>query len=537
MAGLGEILDENVRLRALLADREALLAQHESRLAEQTRLLSQQEVKLSITLERVEELERYMAMAALRLKGPTSERYLPDNQLSLPLPGDIAPPPRAPRPDAEEEEDIEAQGPAKNPNSPRQKKGNGSPPKRRRLQDSTLPKRKVLCKADPEATCTRCGGRLTVIGQVVSYRAEWVPGHFVVDEVERDKCACKDCPSEGVLTVPAPYALPRAMCGNGLLARVLVDKAADHLPLNRQQVRMEREGFEVSTGTLSQWYCSGAAFLAPIAKAVRERLMKGNLLLGDDTGLPVQDGSDGQLRKGRLWVFTDQEEAFYLFTATKQGDVPAKELENFKGELLLVDGGSEFNQAVREKELERGGCWSHLRRYFFEARHFHPAHAGAALATIRDLFLLERDLHGQPPDAILQSRRQVAKPLVEGFFRWVRAMSTVTRPTSQLGEALTYASNQELRLRLFLDHPELPIHNNLSELLLRQPVVGRKNWLFAGSEGGAKAAATMYTLMGSCMLQGIDPYGYLVDVLERLSDHPVNRIEELTPRGWRLARA
>ena len=188
-----------------------------------------------------------------------------------------------------------------------------------------------------------------------------------------------------------------------------------------------------------------------------------------------------------------------------EGVYPAELLEGFAGDLLLVDDGSTFNKVVREQDLHRAGCWSHLRSYFFDARHHHPVEAALALATIRDLFMIERRLHSQQPAQILEARRLYAKPLVDGFFQWVKAESTITRPKSQLGKALTYAINQEKPMRLHLDHGELPMHNNLSELMLRQAVVGRKYWLFARSEGGALAAASICTLVGSCMLQGIDP--------------------------------
>jgi transposase len=137
---------------------------------------------------------------------------------------------------------------------------------------------------------------------------------------------------------------------------------------------------------------------------------------------------------------------------------------------------------------------------------------------------------------VQEVRQRDARPLVDGLFTWVRAISTTVRPSSLLGEAVTYATNQEASLRVFLERPELPIHNNLSELQLRGPVVGRKTWLFAGSEGGARAAASFFTLVGSCMLQGIDPWAYLFDLLNRLPDHPASRIDELTPLGWRRAR-
>ena len=143
---------------------------------------------------------------------------------------------------------------------------------------------------------------------------------------------------------------------------------------------------------------------------------------------------------------------------------------------------------------------------------------------------------GKPPDQVVAERQRVAKPVIAGFYAWVQIQQQVARPESLLGKALTYALNQRKSLELHLEYGQLPMHNNLSELMLRQHVVGRKNWLFARSEGGAHAAATLYTLVGSCMLQAIDPWAYLKDVLGRVQDHPAKRLNELTPLGWRLAR-
>jgi transposase len=402
---------------------------------------------------------------------------------------------------------------------------------------TNLPTRTIHCAIEPSSTCGRCAGALHALPSSTSWRQEWVPGHFERLEIVRERCVCPRCPSAGVLIAPAPsFLLPKALCGNGLLARILIDKFADHLPLNRQVSRMEREGVEFSTNVLSSWVIEASGPLQFVANAIGARLLEGAWLQADDTGTPVQDGSDGKLRKGRLWAVTDQQEVRYHFTDDKQGKHPATFLDGFEGKLLLVDGGSEFNEAVRKLAILRAGCWAHLRRYFFDARHHHPTEAHLALGTIRDLFQIEAGIWGASHDEIRLVRDTEARPLVDGFFAWVEKLRPIVRPSSVLGHALTYATNGKDSFRRFLDHPELPMHNNVSERKLRQPVVGRKNWLFARSEGGAHAAATMYSLIGSCKLQGIDPWAYLVDVLDRLSDHPANRVHELTPMAWRIAR-
>ena len=518
--GIAAVFAENERLRQELAARDQALAARDEALADRDAQIA------ALTVSN-EDLANRLELIRLNAAARRNQRHV-EGGTTLPLFtfAEPAPPPRLPQP-----EPPEASAP---PDTPVAR----TPRKRRDLSQSTnRPVRPLKCAIDPAATCAKCKGALRVFGTAVNHRLEWVPGHFETLSIERERCACPACPSEGVFVAPPPnFALPRAMCGNGLLARVLVDKFADRIPLNLQTVRMAREGEQLSTATLSGWVLLAAALLDRVARAVDDRLMKGAWLQADDTGFPVQDGTDGNLRKGRLWAVTDQQEVRYHFSATKEGKNPVEFLKDYQGRLLLVDGGSEFNAAVEAKGLLRAGCWSHLRTYFFHARHHHPEAALLAIGTIRDLFTIEEAIR----DASLEDRRAArerdARPLVEGLFDWVVGLRRTTRPTSLLGEALTYAVNGREYFERFLAHPELPMHNNRSELALRGPVVGRKAWLFAGSEGGAKAAATLFTLTGSCAMQGIDPWVYLADVLSRINDHPVSRIAELTPRGWRLAR-
>ena len=528
MAGIAQILDENARLRRQLAESERRLAEARDALTEAQAEIGTREAMLEQIQRKAEYLARQLELADLRRARPTSQRYVPVGQDLLPFDTDVPPPPRAPV--AASQSDVEAT------EAPRKRTGSSTPRRRNREDFAHLPARDVRCRARAES-CPSCGQPLQLIGTTNSFRIEWVPGHFVRHDVARDKCACAHCPGQGVLTAAGPYALDRSLAANGLVARVIVDKFADHIPANRQATRMGREGFEVGSHTLSSWICQAAGLLSRVAGAVRADILSGDVVQGDDTGMPVQDGGEGQLRKGRMWAFTDQDQVFYAFTESKAGKFPTALLEGYAGRLLLVDGGSEFNAVEREQQLLRGGCWSHLRTYFFDSLHHHPGAADLALGTIRDLFKIEQEVWGSAPDVVLAERQARSRPLVDGFFDWVIALSQAARPDSTLGAAIRYARNQEAALRLFLEHGELPMHNNLSELMLRQTVVGRKNWLFARSEGGAHAAATLYTLIGSCSLQGIDPWTYLRDVLDRLLDYPANRVSELTPKHWRAARS
>lgn len=522
MSGLAEILDENARLRQQMAALRSELTGARSELAERDEMLAAVRRKAEYLAQRLE-------LEQSKHSRPVSQRFIPSEQNVLPFDTDIHPPPRAPQLGNTEDTPTDIAPPAK------RSKRKGVPKRRNREAFAHLSSQPVRCPATPTA-CIRCGEPLVVIGQAESFRIEWVPGHFVRHDVSRDKCACRSCPGEGILTVPGPYALDRSLAANGLLARVLVDKFADHLPTNRQVKRMKREGFDVGSQTVSSWICAIAQPLANVARAVHAQLLEQPVLQGDDTGMNVQDGGDGVLRKGRMWAFTDQEQVSYAFTPTKEGKFPNELLTGFDGDLLLVDGGSEFNEVVRTQSLKRAGCWSHLRTYFHRALSHHPAEVQLALGTLKDLFLIERGIWGQPADVVRSVRQEQSKPLVDGLYEWIDALSTVTRPKSLLGDALRYARTQKDAMLVFLERGDVPMHNNLSELMLRQTVVGRKNWLFARSEGGALAAATIYTLIGSCYLQGIDPWLYLRDVIDRVQDHPGPRVGELTPLQWRLAK-
>jgi transposase len=505
---LQDLRTENESLRRLLAQRDAELAD--------------ERFKRQVVEESNERLAHELEMMKRRLFGKKHERFeLDPAQLSL-----LTIPTPAPN--------ASTEGGEKNRQKRRHNHGRRTDPA------PDAPRRKITRPLPSNVCCTVCGGALKKIGEATSRRVEWIPGHFENLDIALDKCVCPHHPEAGVVTAdPPPFALPKAMCGDGLLARVLVDKFGDHIPLNREVVRLAREGFNVSSGTLSGWVAAGAGVLRVIYDVMFEAVLAGRWLQADATGQPVQDGRDGELRKGHLFTYSNDDHIVFKFAATKEGVEPAAHLEGFKGEVVLVDGGSEFNLIARDG-IARAGCWSHARRKFFEARDTEPIRVAEALTQIRDLFMIERHARGRPPPEVQELRDALSRPILAKFLTWLRDLSTHVRPTSPLGRAVSYTLNQWDRLNVFLDHPEIPIHNNTAERSLRQPVVGRKNWLFAGSEGGAEAGAIVFSMVGSCIHHAIDPWTYLNDVLPRINDHPRNKVHELTPVEWkaiRLARA
>ena len=557
MPGLAEILDENSRLReqsrvhearlqeqgarleaqdVQLAEQDVQLAEQDVRLAEQDVRMREQDAQIASLRERVaqlmartEQFEKLAEYEAKKRQLAKAERFIAsENQAELFAESEVTVPPRDPA--------VEAAA-AEEPEEPRDKRKRPKHRRqgRRRLEETGLPIRQIHVPA-AASTCGRCDGERQVTGTTTSHRLLWVPGYFEVLAVHREQCVCPDHPDEGVWTASEPFLLPGAMCDNSLLVKVLVDKFVDGMPLNRQSDRFGREGLSLGTNVLSGWVRQAFREAGSLVTALMAQVAQAAVLQGDDSGFPVQDGTDGKLTNGRIWVVSDRRQAFFAFSRTKEGEHPAELFAELGivGRRFVADGGSEYNLAERTLALDRGGCWVHLRRYFVNAKLQHDE-AQIALLAIQDLFAIEAELADGSDAERLAVRKARSQPIVDGLYNWVRGMSQQIRPKSKLGEALGYAISQESRMRLFLSFGDVPLHNNLSELMLRRPIVGRKAWLFAGSEGGAQAACGWFSLVSSCLLQGIDPSLYLHDVFCRLPDHPAKWVHELTPLNWRLA--
>lgn len=498
--------------------------------------LENEKLKREATEKANEQLTWELQLLNQKLFGRKSERFLP-NQLEIP--GIFAESPADVSEEKEEEEGASEAEPSSKeppPSSPGPKpdkktKTPKNPHKHGRRDLGKDPADRTI-HLPCSQTCPICDGSLKSIGPAVSRRIDWVPGHHEIVEIVLDKCVCPDHPSAGVLSADLPMALPKALCGDGLLAKVVTDKFADHIPLHRQVKRFGRNGFVISLSTLCDWVLAAAVLLKPLLKAMRESMLLGEWIQTDATGMVVLDGDSSRSHRGHLWVYANATHALFHYTPDGKGIHVEKWLSGYEG-MILADGASVFNLVTRTEDLPRGGCWSHARRYIFEARHQDPRIASNALVTIGKLFELEGTLRQAEPSVRLAARQQIARPLLEGLRSYLQTHQRELEPRNPLWKAIQYIENQWSRLTLFLSHPELPCHNNGSELQLRQSVVGRKNWMFAGSEGGAEAAATFYSVVGSCLLQGVDPWVYLRDVLPRLSSWPVNRLMELSPAGFK----
>ena len=427
MSGMAEILDENTRLRKLVGE---LGARVEAEAAEKRLLLQ----KVELLVEQNERFARHFEFLEKKQQLAKAERFIADaNQAELFADQPVQLPPRDPTVQREDEE---------RPTGDKRKTARHKRKGRRDLTQLDLPKQRVEAPVTA-STCAGCGGDRELTEPKITHRLGWQPGRHVLVEVHQQQCACPRCPDQGTWTAPEPFLLPGSMCDDALLAKVIIDKFGDHLPLNRQSARMKRRGVPVSSNVLSGWVTRGFREVRPLIKAVMQQVANSGVIQSDDSGFGVQDGTDGKLANGRLWVFTDQKQAFFGFSRTKEGHHPADLLESLDvSGTLIADGGSEYNEATSRLALERGGCWSHLRRYFHEAAVQHEE-AKVGLMAIRDVFLIERDLVDLPPAERVLARMERSQPVVDGFFDWVKGMSQQGRPTSKLGAALGYALSQE----------------------------------------------------------------------------------------------
>jgi len=537
-AALAERMAEEERLRGLVAAREA----EEVRLrAEEARLhtvVAAREAEVADLRERlaaaleagqrlqrdVEKLKRQVEVAGRR-----SERHVTPDEEPAPTPPAGDPP--SPPEDAADQ--AEAAKPASEPKKKRKRKKDTKdvPHGRRDLAEADLPE--VIVRGDVPAgcSCPKCGKGLKSMGPQVSYRVELVPAHYVRHRIEVEQCVCPEHPEIGVTTgtLPVSYALPRALCGNQLLAQVIIDKYADHLPLARQEGRFERSGFHIARATLCDWLMATADLAGPIVQQVRLQVRAGAWVRSDATGVPVRkDELRGKTHLGHLWCYGNHDQVVFEYTADKRAETVAALFVGFKG-TVVIDGATDFNLLEKTDGVERAGCWAHARRYFFEALKADSRRATEALVHIRKLFLAERIVMASPEDQRLALRDELCKPLLDGFRVWLDDLFPQLEPKSALHDAVQYTRNQWKRLVVILRNPAIPAHNNDSERDLRKAVTGRRNWLVAGSERGAKAMANYYTLIGSCLLQGIDPRAYLFEILGRFDEPP----SKLTPAAIR----
>lgn len=403
-----------------------------------------------------------------------------------------------------------------------------------------LPREDQTIAPEPEA-CPSCGGKLKTLGEDVSEILEYVPASFKVIRIVRPKCACAAC--DAIVQAPAPSRpIDRALAGPGLLAHVLVGKYADHLPLNRQSEIYAREGVELSRSTLADWVGGAHHLLRPLVAALRRYVLDTAKLHGDDTPIPVLAPGTGKTATGRLWTYvrddrpagsTEAPAVWFAYSKDRRGEHPARHLRHFQG-VLQADAYAGFGPLYDRGRVVPAACWAHVRRKFYEIAEAHASPlAQEALQRIGTLYAIEAEIRGQDPDIRRSERQARAGPVLESLHDWLRGTLHQVSRKSALARAIGYALKLWPALIRYCNDGHIEIDNNAAERALRAVALGRKNYLFAGSDEGGERAASIYSLIGTAKLNGMDPEAYLREVLERLPDHPVNRVDELLP--WRLA--
>jgi transposase len=389
-----------------------------------------------------------------------------------------------------------------------------------------------------ETTCPGCRREMRRMGEEVTEELDWQPASFLVTEHVRPKYACKHC-QEGVLIAELPArAIEKGRPGPGLLANVLVSKYADHLPLHRQQGIFARHGIELPRSTMCDWVRGCAELFWPIVKELKKSVLESMVLFVDDTGVLCQENSKKRKKSSaHLWAWVgSRREVVYDFTLTKQEEEPERFLGQWKG-YLQCDAGSSYHAIFASGEVIEVGCWAHARRGFIDALASDTARASALLGLVQALYRVEAHARGLDPPALFELRQRESKPILERIREEVERAGRDALPKSAFGEAVGYVRNQWRALTRYVEDGRLAIDNNAAERALRTIAVGRSNWLFTGSPAGGKRAATIYSLIGTCKLLGIEPFAYLRDVLDRIPTHPASRIAELTPRNWQASRA
>jgi len=383
------------------------------------------------------------------------------------------------------------------------------------------------------------------IGEKKSRHLAQKPGSYFIREFIRSvykKKAPADAIEDEIYCIPPPYTvLDRSFADVSLLAGLLIDKFRYHLPLYRQHQRMNACGVHVSRGSLTNWVHRTVELLVPVYEAQMKSILSSQVLAMDET--PIKAGRKKKNPSGRskmntayFWpLFGDQDEVAFHFAPTRSHSVVFELLDGYAG-TLVTDGYEAYKQfAAKNAEVCHAACWVHTRRGFDKALVSDQDLADQALQQIANLYRVEEKIRHLAPEKLQAKRALHSKPIVEGFFEWLRKLQAeqALLPSSPFTKALAYALEREKALKVFLENPAVPLDTNHLERQIRPIAVGRKNWMFCWTEVGARYTGIAHSLLSTCILQGVDPFTYLVDVLQRVETHPAAKVEELTPRLWK----
>jgi len=395
--------------------------------------------------------------------------------------------------------------------------------------------------AAEEKTCFICNNEKRRIGSEETEKLEYVPASFYVKKYVRYKYACKKCQNNISIGQLPPMAIDKGIAGEGLLAHIITSKYCDHNPLNRLEGILKRHGVDINVSTMCDWVGKSADLLEPLVRRMHEKILQSPKINTDDTPIPVKSKKRrGSTYNGYLWVYVDDKHnVVFDFTPTRSREGPLKFLGKYSG-YVQADAYSGYDEFFRKnKSATEVGCNAHARRKFDYALDTDPVRAARMLVLWGRLYDIERKARDEnySSEQLLEARQKQAGPILAEIKAALDEYKNQVLPKSPIGKAVTYSLNQWEALNRYVEDPMLDIDNNLSERTLRMVVIGRKNYMFAGSEAGAWRAAIIYSLVASCKLNEVDPFGYFRDVLARVSTHPADKIDELLPGEWKKLNA
>lgn len=432
---------------------------------------------------------------------------------------------------------ADSQGIEKRPTKPRRNRG---------ALPRHLPREEVVIPPEDEA-CPCCGGALHVIGEDVSEQLDVIPAQFKVKVIRRPRYGCRACES-AVVQAPAPARLiDGGLPTEAMVANVLVSKYLDHLPLYRQAEIYARQGIALDRATLANWVGRAAWWLTPLHERLLEEIVGSEKIFADDTTVPVLDPGRGRTKTGRLWAYarddrpwqgTDPPAVAYVYSEDRRHEHPADHLKEFKG-TLQVDAFAGFDRLAGSREdndVVLAHCWAHTRRKFYDVHQANASPIAAeALSWIADLYKVETEIRGRSAEERRKVRMEKSRAILDAFKPWLEAQLARVSAKSPLAAAMRYTLARWDSLNRYVEDGRIEIDTNTVERTMRPIALGRKNHLFAGSDGGAATWSIIASVIQSARLNNLEPFAYLSDILERMvQGHPINRIDELLP--WSYAK-
>lgn len=413
-------------------------------------------------------------------------------------------------------------------------------PSSRQPLPAELPRETV--RIEPvETVCPVCGGELAALGETVTEQLDIINNAFNVIETVRPKLACRKC--DTIVQAPLPAKpIDRSYAGPGLLARILVSKYVEHIPLYRQSEIYARHGLALNRNSMDRWVLELAEKLDPLAEVLNRYVLEAGKVHTDDTPVPVQAPGSGKTRTGRLWVYVRDDRntgsslppaVWFAYSADRKGEHPQRHLAEYRG-VLQADAYGGYDAIYETGRVTEAACLAHARRKIHDEHARRPTElTQEALKRIAALYAIEADIRGSPEERRLAVRKEKSMPLMQSLYEWLQEQLKTLSVHAEMAKAFGYMLKQWSALNVFCSDGRVEIDNNICENALRCVALGRRNYLFFGSDRGGEAAAIIYSLLGTCKLNGVEPEAWLRDVLGKISDWPSNRVDELLP--WNLS--